>query len=117
MVERIAVTSGNGVLGEAVLSELDKLDYETINISRGKCREKRSDSYIRTDLLDAGNVYGAVAERSYFHTSISTTRLASLGKPSKPTLSATSGSGLWQATLPLTHRVRMSSRDSIQTPS
>lgn len=64
MLQTIAVTGGNGILGKAVLSELDDTGYETVDIARGKRREEISDSYIRTDLLDAGNVYGALAESS-----------------------------------------------------
>ncbi|MFC6964618.1 NAD-dependent epimerase/dehydratase family protein [Halocatena marina] len=62
MLQTIAVTGGNGKLGKAVLAELDNKNYETVNVARGKRREELSDSYIRTDLLDAGNVYGALVE-------------------------------------------------------
>jgi len=62
MSQTIAVTGGNGTLGKAVLSELDGADYETVDIARGKRREEISSTYIRTDVLDAGNVYGALAE-------------------------------------------------------
>lgn len=62
MLETIAVTGGNGTLGKAALSELNKAGYKTVDVARGKRREEISDSYIRTDLLDAGNVYGALAE-------------------------------------------------------
>jgi len=58
----IAVTGGNGKIGEAILRHLSNHDYETVNIARGKQREEVSDTYVTTDLLDAGETYGALAK-------------------------------------------------------
>ncbi|WP_273837413.1 NAD(P)-dependent oxidoreductase [Halococcus sp. PRR34] len=58
----IAVTGGNGKIGSAILEHLNKNEYETVNISRGKQREEISDMYVTTDLLDAGETYGALAK-------------------------------------------------------
>jgi len=58
----IAVTGGNGKIGRAILSHLTDHGYETVNLARGKRREEVSDRYITTNLLDAGETYGALAE-------------------------------------------------------
>lgn len=58
----IAVTGGNGKIGSAILEHLGEHGYETVNISRGKRREEVSDHYVTTDLLDAGETYGALAK-------------------------------------------------------
>ncbi|MFB6120749.1 MAG: NAD-dependent epimerase/dehydratase family protein [Halobacteriaceae archaeon] len=58
----VAVTGGNGKIGRAVLRDLDGHGYETANVARGKRREDVSDQYVTTDLLDAGETYGALAE-------------------------------------------------------
>src|SRR6056297_3439314 len=62
MVETIAVTGGNGRIGRAVLEHLNDSGYRTVDLSRGKPEESHSDIYLRTDLLDAGEVYGSVAK-------------------------------------------------------
>lgn len=62
MVETIAVTGGNGRVGQTVLEHLSDRGYRTANLSRGKPEESRSDTYLTTDLLDAGEVYGSVAK-------------------------------------------------------
>jgi nucleoside-diphosphate-sugar epimerase len=61
MIERVAVTGGNGTIGEAILAEFAGAGYHTIDVARGKQREDVSDEYRTTDLLDAGEVYGAFA--------------------------------------------------------
>ena len=58
----VAVTGGNGKIGRGILQHLKDEGYETANVSRGKRREDVSDSYITTDLLDAGETYGAIAK-------------------------------------------------------
>jgi nucleoside-diphosphate-sugar epimerase len=60
-IQTVAVTGGNGKLGRAVLETLTESGYEAVNIARGKQREEVSDGYYTTDLLDAGQVYGALA--------------------------------------------------------
>ncbi|WP_136602868.1 NAD-dependent epimerase/dehydratase family protein [Salinigranum halophilum] len=61
-LDTIAVTGGNGKIGSAILEHLGKHGYETVNVSRGKRREEVSDTYVTTDLLDAGETYGALAK-------------------------------------------------------
>ncbi|WP_415378888.1 NAD-dependent epimerase/dehydratase family protein [Halosimplex sp. TS25] len=58
----IAVTGGNGKIGRAILRDLADHGYETVNVSRGKRREDVADAYVTTDLLDAGETYGALAK-------------------------------------------------------
>ncbi|QIO23754.1 NAD(P)-dependent oxidoreductase [Haloarcula sp. JP-L23] len=58
----VAVTGGNGRVGQAVLEHLGAEGYRTVNISRGKPDESHSDAYLTTDLLDAGEVYGSLAK-------------------------------------------------------
>ncbi|GAB3685781.1 NAD(P)-dependent oxidoreductase [Salinarchaeum chitinilyticum] len=60
-VERVAVTGGNGTIGEAILAELADHGYETVNVARGKRREAVADEFQSIDLLDAGAVYGSLA--------------------------------------------------------
>ncbi|QCS44912.1 NAD(P)-dependent oxidoreductase [Natrinema versiforme] len=61
-LETIAVTGGNGKIGEEILAQLNEHGYETVNVSRGRQREEESDKYVTTDLLDAGETYGALAK-------------------------------------------------------
>lgn len=61
-ISTVAVTGGNGKIGQAILSHLNEAGYETANIARGKRREEISDTYITTDLLNAGETYGALAK-------------------------------------------------------
>jgi len=58
----VAVTGGNGKIGEEILRHLGEGGYSTVNLARGKRREEVSDTYITTDLLDAGETYGALAK-------------------------------------------------------
>lgn len=60
-VDTIAVTGGNGKIGEAILAHLSERGYRTVNVSRGQRREEVSDEYRTTDLLEAGEVYGSFA--------------------------------------------------------
>lgn len=61
-ISTIAVTGGNGKIGSAILEHLADHGYETANISRGKRSEEVSDTYVTTDLLDAGETYSAIAK-------------------------------------------------------
>ncbi|MEY7851883.1 NAD-dependent epimerase/dehydratase family protein [Natrarchaeobius sp. A-rgal3] len=61
-ISTVAVTGGNGKIGTAILEHLAESGYDTANISRGSRREEVSDTYVRTDLLDAGETYGALAK-------------------------------------------------------
>lgn len=62
MADIVAVTGGNGRIGRGVLAHLNDENYRTVNLSRGKRAEDRSNSYLTTDLLDAGEVYGSLAK-------------------------------------------------------
>jgi len=57
----VAVTGGNGSIGEAILADLADHGYRTVNVARGERREDHSDRYQSVDLLDAGAVYAALA--------------------------------------------------------
>lgn len=61
-ISTVAVTGGNGKIGRAIIEHLNDHGYETANVARGKRREEVSDAYVTTDLLDAGETYGALAE-------------------------------------------------------
>lgn len=61
-IDRVAVTGGNGKIGEHIIRHLNDHGYHTVNIARGKQREESSDEYLTTDLLDAGQVYGSLAK-------------------------------------------------------
>lgn len=61
-ISTIAVTGGNGKIGSEILEHLADHGYETANISRGKRGEEVSNTYVTTDLLDAGETYGAIAK-------------------------------------------------------
>jgi nucleoside-diphosphate-sugar epimerase len=60
-MDTVAVTGGNGQLGSALLADLAERGYRTVNLSRGARRESVADRYLRTDLLDPGEVYGSLA--------------------------------------------------------
>jgi nucleoside-diphosphate-sugar epimerase len=60
-METVAVTGGNGQVGSAILSELAERRYRTVNLSRGSRRKEVADQYLRTDLLDPGEVNGSLA--------------------------------------------------------
>lgn len=62
MGETVAVTGGNGRVGQSVLLHLRGEDFRTVNLSRGKRKEEFSDAFLTTDLLDAGEVYGSIAK-------------------------------------------------------
>lgn len=60
-IDTVAVTGGNGIVGQVLLEHFAEHGYRTVNIARGKQREEVSDAYRTTDLLDAGEVYGSIA--------------------------------------------------------
>ena len=62
MTETVAVTGGNGQVGQSILSHLTTKDYRTVSLSRGKREGEHSDAYLTTDMLDAGEVYGSLAK-------------------------------------------------------
>ena len=60
-LESVAVTGGNGRLGSAVLADLAERGYRTVNLDRDAPAADSRAEFVRTDLLDAGEVYGALA--------------------------------------------------------
>lgn len=56
----VAVTGGNGEVGQGVLAHLADRGYRTVNLNRGERRESVADAYVTTDLLDAGEVFSAL---------------------------------------------------------
>ncbi|WP_458189455.1 NAD-dependent epimerase/dehydratase family protein [Haladaptatus sp. NG-WS-4] len=62
MIKTVAVTGGNGRVGRGVLAYLNDEGYRTVNLSRGKRDEEYSDTYLTTDLVEAGEVYGSLAK-------------------------------------------------------
>ncbi|WP_435096198.1 NAD-dependent epimerase/dehydratase family protein [Halarchaeum sp. P4] len=60
-VDTVAVTGGNGTIGRTLLAELNDHGYHTVNLNRGRRREDEADGFRRTDLTDAGEVYGSLA--------------------------------------------------------
>ncbi|MDS0259507.1 NAD(P)-dependent oxidoreductase [Haloarcula sp. S1CR25-12] len=62
MTETVAVTGGNGRIGGAVLEHLSGEGFRTVNLSRGSREESHADAYLRTDLLEMGEVYGSLAK-------------------------------------------------------
>ncbi|MFB6296688.1 MAG: NAD-dependent epimerase/dehydratase family protein [Halobacteriales archaeon] len=61
-IETVAVTGGNGWIGGRIIEGLNEHGYATVDLARGKRREEVSDRYVQIDLLDAGEVYGSLAE-------------------------------------------------------
>jgi nucleoside-diphosphate-sugar epimerase len=61
-MDTVAVTGGNGELGQPVLRHLSDRGYETVNLNRGKRRGDVADAYLTTDLTDAGETYGSLAK-------------------------------------------------------
>ncbi|MBX0296962.1 NAD-dependent epimerase/dehydratase family protein [Haloarcula nitratireducens] len=67
-INTVAVTGGNGRIGEAIIEELNNHEYRTVNLNRGKSKQRvvedydGADEYIQTQMLDPGNVYGALAK-------------------------------------------------------
>jgi len=69
-IETVAVTGGNGRIGRATIETLNEHGYRTINLDRSEKfgteasrqeAEQIADEYLTVDLLDAGDVFGALA--------------------------------------------------------
>jgi nucleoside-diphosphate-sugar epimerase len=69
-IQTVAVTGGMGLIGQAVLTELREAGYTTVSLDRTDPRHAESadntpdlaaDEALEVDLLDAGEVYGALA--------------------------------------------------------
>lgn len=61
-IETVAVTGGSGKVGRRILAELTDKAYQTANLDIQSPKQTISDSFIRTDLLEAGEVYGAITK-------------------------------------------------------
>jgi nucleoside-diphosphate-sugar epimerase len=67
-INTVAVTGGNGRIGGAIIEELNQHGYRTVNLNRGKANRRvvedydGADEYIQTQMLNPGNVYGALAK-------------------------------------------------------
>lgn len=61
-IETVVVTGGSGKVGSRTVQALNDGGYETVNLDVETPPERRADSFIDTDLLDAGEVYGAFAK-------------------------------------------------------
>jgi len=68
-IETVAVTGGNGRIGGAIIRELNRHGYRTVNLSRGKAKsrvvednDEGADEYVQTQMLDPGNVSAALAK-------------------------------------------------------
>lgn len=61
-IDTVAVTGGSGVIGSAIIEHLNEHGYRTLNLDqRRDDDDRRADEFLRTDLLDAGEVYGSLA--------------------------------------------------------
>ena len=60
-IDTIAVTGGSGLIGRAVVDDLNEHGYRTVNLDRRRADDAPADEYRRTDLLDAGETYGSLA--------------------------------------------------------
>lgn len=60
-IDTVAVTGGSGLIGGAIVDELNDHGYRTVNIDRRRADDPEADEYRRTDLLDAGQTYGSLA--------------------------------------------------------
>lgn len=58
--ETVAVTGGSGRIGSAIIEALSRGGYRTVNLDRDSATGA-ADEFRRTDLLDAGETYGALA--------------------------------------------------------
>ncbi|WP_276256240.1 NAD-dependent epimerase/dehydratase family protein [Halomontanus rarus] len=60
-IDTVAVTGGSGLIGGAIVDELNDNGYRTVNLDRRRADDCTADEYRRTDLLDAGQTYGSLA--------------------------------------------------------
>src|SRR5258708_18836634 len=56
----IVVTGGNGTIGRATIPHLQQLGYEVRNVDRSPLRVVPEVRTVTVDLLDLGQVYGAL---------------------------------------------------------
>lgn len=60
-IDTVAVTGASGLIGSAIVDELNDNGYRTVNLDRRRADDCTADEYRRTDLLDAGQTYGSLA--------------------------------------------------------
>lgn len=60
-IETVAVTGGTGKVGSRIVAELNDEGYRVANLDVQRPEEVAADSFIETDLFDAGEVYGSIA--------------------------------------------------------
>jgi nucleoside-diphosphate-sugar epimerase len=60
-VETVAVTGGSGTIGSEIVDVLGEAGYRSVNLDRRRREDGAADAFVRVDLLDAGEVYGALA--------------------------------------------------------
>lgn len=60
-VETVAVTGGSGTIGSEIVDVLDEKGYHTVNLDIQSAEDDAADDFVRVDLLDAGETYGALA--------------------------------------------------------
>ena len=59
-IDTVAVTGGSGLIGSEILEVLNEHGYHSVNLDRER-GEDVADEFYYTDLLDAGETYGAIA--------------------------------------------------------
>lgn len=64
MDQTVVVTGGNGSIGTSLVPGLQDRGYRVVNVSRSKSDAAGADAYVRADVTDAGDVYGALAKES-----------------------------------------------------
>lgn len=60
-IDTVAVTGGSGRIGSEIIRDLADQGYRTANLDRRRDPDGAADRFCETDLLDAGETYGALA--------------------------------------------------------
>ncbi|MFC4986925.1 NAD-dependent epimerase/dehydratase family protein [Saliphagus infecundisoli] len=61
-LDTIAVTGGSGLIGSSIIANASNAGYRTANLDRVRpSGESNANEYVETDVLDSGDVYGALA--------------------------------------------------------
>lgn len=61
-LDTVAVTGGSGTIGSEILDMLAEAGYHSVNLDARADDDGSADSFVRVDLLDAGDVYSALAQ-------------------------------------------------------
>jgi len=59
-IRTVAVTGGSGTIGSEIVAVLNEEGYRTVNLDRRRSEDGTADEFVRVDLLDAGETYGAL---------------------------------------------------------